>query len=62
MKKQMKNNTAEAMEKDVEIPPSMMAMIARQPLKKLLSQGGIDAEGEQARMLAAALARIPKKK
>ena len=58
----MQNNTAGGMGKDVEIPPSMMAMIARQPLKKLLSQGGIDAEGEQARMLAAALARIPKKK
>lgn len=62
MMKQMQNNTAGGMGKDVEIPPSMMAMIARQPLKKLLSQGGIDAEGEQARMLAAALARIPKKK
>ena len=47
--------------KNVKIPETMMAMIARQPLKKLLAQGGIDADGEQAKMLAAALGKIPKK-
>ena len=35
MMKQMQNNAAGGMGKDVEVPPSMMAMIARQPLKKL---------------------------
>lgn len=62
MMKQMQNNAAGGMGKDVEVPPSMMAMIARQPLKKLLAQGGMEVDGEQAKMLAAALARIPKKK
>ena len=62
MMKQMQNNAAGGMGKDVEVPPSMMAMIARQPLKKLLEQGGMEVDGEQAKMLAAALARIPKKK
>ena len=62
MMKQMQNNAAGGMGKDVEVPPSLMAMIARQPLKKLLAQGGMEVDGEQAKMLAAALARIPKKK
>ena len=62
MMKQMQNNAAGGMGKNVEVPPSMMAMIARQPLKKLLAQGGMEVDGEQAKMLAAALARIPKKK
>lgn len=62
MMKQMQNSAAGGMGKDVEVPPSMMAMIARQPLKKLLAQGGMEVDGEQAKMLAAALARIPKKK
>ncbi len=62
MMKQMQNNAAGGMGKDVEVPPSMMAMIARQPLKKLLAQGGMEVDGEQAKILAAALARIPKKK
>ena len=62
MMKQMQSSAAGGMGKDVEIPSSMMAMIARQPLKKLLAQGGMEVDGEQAKMLAAALARIPKKK
>lgn len=61
MMKQMQGSVAGGMGKDVKIPETMMAMIARQPLKKLLAQGGIDAEGEQAKMLAAALGKIPKK-
>ena len=61
MMKQMQGSVAGGMGKNVKIPKAMMAMIARQPLKKLLAQGGIDAEGEQAKMLAAALGRIKKK-
>ena len=61
MMKQMQGSVAGGMGKNVKIPKAMMAMIARQPLKKLLAQGGIDAEGEQAKMLAAALGRIRKK-
>ena len=62
MMKQMQNSAAGGMGKDVEVPPSMMAMIARQPLKKLLAQGGIEVDGEQAKMLAAAISRISKNK
>lgn len=62
MMKMMKGSVAGGMGKNVEIPQAMMAMIARQPLKKLLAQGGIDADGEQAKQLAQALSRIPKKK
>ena len=61
MMKQMQGSVAGGMGKNVKIPETMMAMIARQPLKKLLAQGGIDADGEQAKMLAAALGKIPKK-
>lgn len=61
MMKQMQGSVAGGMGKNVKIPKAMMAMIARQPLKKLLAQGGIDAEGEQAKMLAAALGRIRRK-
>jgi hypothetical protein len=35
-------------------------MIARQPLKKLLVQGGMELDGDMARQLNAALNRIPK--
>ena len=38
----------------------MQAMIARQPIKKLLAQGGIELDSEQAKMLAATLSQIPK--
>lgn len=61
MMKQMQGSVAGGMGKNVKIPETMMALIARQPLKKLLAQGGIDADGEQAKMLAAALGKIPKK-
>ncbi len=57
---QMQGSVAGGMGKNAKIPKAMMAMIARQPLKKLLTQAGIDADGEQAKMLAAALAKIPK--
>ena len=42
------------------IPQAMLAMIARQPLVKLLKQAGIDPKGETAQQLNAALSRIPK--
>ena len=61
MMSQMQGSVAGGMGENVEIPEAMMAMIARQPLKKLLAQGGIDAHGEQAKMLAMALSKIPKK-
>ncbi len=60
MMKQMQGSVAGGMGKNAKIPKAMMAMIARQPLKKLLAQAGIDADGEQAKALAAALAQIPK--
>lgn len=60
MMQQMKNNTAGGMGKNVKIPKAMMAIIARQPLRKLLAQGGIDADGREAKELAAALGRIKK--
>lgn len=61
MMSQMQGSVAGGMGKNVEIPEAMMAMIARQPLKKLLAQSGMDADGEQAKILAMALAKIPKK-
>lgn len=59
---QMKNSVAGGMGKNVEISKQMQQMIARQPLKKLLTQAGIDEDGEQARAFAAALLRIENKK
>ena len=58
----MQANTAGGMGKNVKIPKAMMAIVARQPMKKLLAQAGIDLESEQAKQLAAALGRIPKNK
>ncbi|WP_130837967.1 glycoside hydrolase family 2 protein [Lachnoclostridium sp. Marseille-P6806] len=60
MMQRMQANTAGGMGKNVKIPKAMMAIVARQSMKKLLVQGGIDLEGEQAKQLAAALERIPK--
>lgn len=60
MMQMMQSNVAGGMGKNVKIPKAMMAIVARQPLKKLLTQAGIDLEGEQAKMLEAALAKIPK--
>ena len=61
MMKQMQGSVAGGMGQNAQVPKAMMEMIARQPLKKLLAQSGMDVEGEQAKMLATALARIPKK-
>ena len=38
----------------------MQAMIARQPLRKLLQQGGMDLEGEEIKALSKALSKIRK--
>lgn len=57
---QMKHQMAGGMGANAEIPQAMMAMIARQPLVKLLQQAGIDPKGETAKQLSAALSRIPK--
>lgn len=61
MMKQMQGSVAGGMGKDAKIPKSMMAMIARMPLKRLLAQAGMDLESEQAKALGSALSRIPKK-
>ena len=60
MMKQMQGSVAGGMGKNVEIPKAMMEMIARQPLKKLLAQAGMETDSEQVKMLSAALSRIPK--
>lgn len=44
----------------VEIPEAMQKMVARQPLKKLLQQGGMELEPEKLQQLNAALNQIPK--
>ena len=60
MMAQMKSQMAGGMGENAEIPQAMLAMIARQPLVKLLQQAGIDPKGETAQQLNAALSRIPK--
>lgn len=60
MMQQMKSSAAGGMGENAKVPKAMMKLIARQPLKKLLTQAGIDPDGEQAKMLSEALAKIPK--
>lgn len=60
MMEQMKSQMAGGMGENAEIPQAMLAMIARQPLVKLLQQAGIDPKGETAQQLNAALSRISK--
>lgn len=60
MMSRMKGNMAGGMGEGVEIPESMQKMIARQPLKKLLQQGGIELDGEVAVILKKALSQIKK--
>ena len=62
MMQAMQQNMAGGMGKNVKIPKAMQLIVARQPLKKLLAQAGVDVNSEQAKQLAAALSRIPKKK
>ena len=56
----MKRSTAGGMGADVKIAPAMQAMVARQPLKKLLQQGGMDIGSEDVTRLNEALSRIKK--
>lgn len=57
---QMNASTAGGMGKDVEIPEAMQKIIARQPLKKLIAQGGMDPDSEMIKGLEAALRKIKK--
>lgn len=58
---QMKKRTAGGIGANVKISSAMQAIIARQPLKKLLEQGGADVSEEMQKQLNAALSRIKKK-
>ena len=58
---QMKKRTAGGIGANVKISSAMQAMIARQPLKKLLEQGGADVSEEMQKQLNAVLSRIKKK-
>jgi beta-galactosidase len=60
MMRQMSDGAAGGMGKGVQMTGAMQKMIARQPLKKLLVQGGMELDGDMARQLNAALNRIPK--
>lgn len=54
----MASKTAGGMGDGVKLSPSMQATIARQPLKKILTQAGMDLNSDQARGLNAALNQI----
>ena len=58
---QMKKRTAGGMGANVKISPAMQAMVARQPLKRLLEQGGADVSEDMLKQLNAALSRIKKR-
>ena len=56
----MTEKTAGGMGEGVEMSPAMQAMVARQPLKKLLVQAGMDLESDMVKQLNAALNQIEK--
>jgi beta-galactosidase len=56
----MTSRTAGGMGEGVEISEAMQQMIARQPLIKLLQQGGMDIESEEIKALSKALMNIKK--
>lgn len=60
MMSQMTGKTAGGMGEGVAIPEAMQKMVARQPLKKLLQQGGMELEPEKLQQLNQALNQIPK--
>lgn len=62
MMSQMISQTAGGMGEGVQIPAAMQKIIERQPLKKLIAQGGMDLDGEPVKTLEAALKRIKKKR
>ncbi|MCR4902753.1 MAG: glycoside hydrolase family 2 protein [Butyrivibrio sp.] len=57
----MKKKTAGGMGKDVEIPDAMQAIIARQPLIKLIQQGGMELDQEQINQINSMLQQIKKR-
>ncbi|MCQ2982467.1 MAG: hypothetical protein MJ178_06915 [Treponemataceae bacterium] len=56
----MSANAAGGMGKDVKIPAAMQKIIERQPLRKLISQGGMDPDSDMIKGLEAALKKIKK--
>ena len=60
MNEAMTKKTAGGMGEGVEIPPEMQAIVARQPLKKLLVQAGIALDSDMAQQLNGALSQIKK--
>ncbi len=56
----MNSSAAGGMGEGVEISPSVQAMIARQPLKKLLTQGGMKLSEKQLQEIDQVLNQIPK--
>ena len=58
----MNSKTAGGMGEGVKIPQAMQAIIARQPLKKLIQQGGMDLESPEIKKLEMALSMIKKAK
>ena len=60
MMSMMASKAAGGMGEGVEIPEAMQKIIARQPLKKLIAQGGMEADSEPVKALEAALKKIRK--
>ncbi len=60
MMEQMKSKTAGGMGEGVEISEAMQAIIARQPLIKLMQQGGMETDSEAVKQLNNALSKIRK--
>ena len=58
----MNSKTAGGMGEGVKIPKAMQAIIARQPLKKLIQQGGMDIDSPEIKKLEMALSKIKKVK
>lgn len=56
----MNSKTAGGMGEGVKIPKAMQAIIARQPLKKLLQQGGMELDSPEIKNLEMALSKIKK--
>ena len=56
----MTSRTAGGMGEGVKISEEMQAIVARQPMKKLLVQAGIALESDMAKQLNAALNKIKK--
>ena len=60
MMQNLGNKMAGGMGKGVKIPKAMMAVVARQPLSKLLTQAGIELSSNEAKQIAQALSKIKK--